>query len=54
MLHLRRRRVDGDDVGEVVVHVVQPVAGDNPVHLLRLRPGPHFIKLFTAESYECS
>lgn len=39
VLHLRRRRVDGDDVGEVVVHVVESVAGDDPVHFFRLRPG---------------
>ena len=38
VLHLRRRRVDGDDVGEVVVHVVKPVAHDHAVHLFRLRP----------------
>ena len=31
--------MDCEDIGEVVVHVVEPVPGDDPVELLWLSPG---------------
>jgi hypothetical protein len=44
--------MDREDIGEVVVHVVEPVPGDDPVELLWLSPGDiHRVACDVAEAH---